>query len=223
MDPEGLDELVHPAGRNTSEVAVRDHCDQGRLWPFPSLEEPLWEVGAGAQLGDGDIDRTSTSIELAVSVTIAVRDAGLGAFTPFRTDDSISVSREEGVDHRLQQVPHQIRRRVGQGFTENGRGVDNMWSGHRDDAFRVGCESFLEGSHGGRAHVVTDAASHRELHHYAGRDRGHFPNEQSALKVMYLAIIERRHNRANPTGEINGWKAILNTLAMTYGDRLGLN
>jgi hypothetical protein len=25
------------------------------------------------------------------------------------------------------------------------------------------------------------------------------------------------------TGEINGWKAILNTLAMTYGDRLGLN
>jgi putative transposase len=57
----------------------------------------------------------------------------------------------------------------------------------------------------------------------ATRRRGHFPNEQSALKVMYLAIIERRHNRANPTGEINGWKAILNTLAMTYGDRLGLN
>ncbi len=57
----------------------------------------------------------------------------------------------------------------------------------------------------------------------ATRRRGHFPNEQSALKVMYLAILERRHNRANPTGEIAGWKAILNTLAMTYGDRLGLN
>ena len=57
----------------------------------------------------------------------------------------------------------------------------------------------------------------------ATRRRGHFPNEQSALKVLYLAIIERRHNRQNPTGEIFGWKAILNTLAMTYGDRLGLN
>ena len=57
----------------------------------------------------------------------------------------------------------------------------------------------------------------------ATRRRGHFPNEQSALKVLYLAVIERRHNRANPTGEIAGWKAILNTLAMTYGDRLGLN
>jgi putative transposase len=41
--------------------------------------------------------------------------------------------------------------------------------------------------------------------------------------VLYLAVLERRHNRANPTGEIAGWKAILNTLAMTYGDRLGLN
>jgi len=40
---------------------------------------------------------------------------------------------------------------------------------------------------------------------------------------MYLAIKERRPNRANPTGEINGWKAILNTLAMTYGDPLGIN
>jgi transposase-like protein len=57
----------------------------------------------------------------------------------------------------------------------------------------------------------------------ATRRRGHFPNEQSALKVMYLAILERRANRANPTGEIAGWKAILNTLAMTYGDRLGIN
>jgi putative transposase len=57
----------------------------------------------------------------------------------------------------------------------------------------------------------------------ATRRRGHFPNEQSAMKVLYLAVIERRHNRTNPTGEIFGWKAILNTLAMTYGDRLGLN
>lgn len=40
---------------------------------------------------------------------------------------------------------------------------------------------------------------------------------------MYHAILERRQNRANPTGEIAGWKTILNTPAMTYGDRLGTN
>jgi len=57
----------------------------------------------------------------------------------------------------------------------------------------------------------------------AVRRRGHFPNEQAALKVLYLTVRERRPNRTNPTGQINGWKQILNTLAMTYGDRLGLN
>ena len=57
----------------------------------------------------------------------------------------------------------------------------------------------------------------------AVRRRGHFPNEQSAMKILYLTVRERRPNRANPTGQINGWKQILNTFAMTYGDRLGIN
>lgn len=57
----------------------------------------------------------------------------------------------------------------------------------------------------------------------ATRRRGHFPDEQSALKVLYLAIRHRETNRPNPTGRIAGWKNILNVLSMTYGDRLGLN
>ena len=58
---------------------------------------------------------------------------------------------------------------------------------------------------------------------HATRRRGHFPDEQSALKVLYLAAMERQHNRPNPTGQISGWKSILNTLAMTYGERLEIN
>lgn len=57
----------------------------------------------------------------------------------------------------------------------------------------------------------------------ATRRRGHFPNEQAAMKVLYLTVLERRPNRTNPTGQVAGWKAILNTLSMTYGDRLGIN
>jgi putative transposase len=57
----------------------------------------------------------------------------------------------------------------------------------------------------------------------AVRRRGHFPTEQAALKILYLTVRERRPNRANPTGKINGWKSILNTLAMTYGERLTIN
>jgi transposase-like protein len=57
----------------------------------------------------------------------------------------------------------------------------------------------------------------------AVRRRGHFPTEQAALKILYLTVRERRRNRTNPTGKINGWKSILNTLAITYGDRLNIN
>ena len=57
----------------------------------------------------------------------------------------------------------------------------------------------------------------------AARRRGHFPTEQAAMKILYLTVSERRPNRSNPTGRINAWKSILNTLAITYGDRLNLN
>jgi putative transposase len=57
----------------------------------------------------------------------------------------------------------------------------------------------------------------------AVRRRGHFPTEQAAMKILYLTVRERRPNRSNPTGRINAWTSILNTPAITYGDRLNLN
>ncbi len=54
----------------------------------------------------------------------------------------------------------------------------------------------------------------------ATRRRGHFPNEQAALKVLYLVIRSPRPNRANVTGKTGGWKQALNALAMYYGERI---
>jgi putative transposase len=54
----------------------------------------------------------------------------------------------------------------------------------------------------------------------AVRHRGHFPNEQAALKVLYLVATTRRPNRENMTGRIHNWKQILNALTIHYGDRL---
>ena len=54
----------------------------------------------------------------------------------------------------------------------------------------------------------------------AVRHRGHFPNEQAALKVLYLVATQRQRNRENLTGKINGWKQILNALTVHYGDRI---
>ena len=52
------------------------------------------------------------------------------------------------------------------------------------------------------------------------RHRGHFPNEQAALKVLYLVANQNRPNRSDLVGRINGWKQILNALTIHYGDRL---
>jgi hypothetical protein len=55
------------------------------------------------------------------------------------------------------------------------------------------------------------------------RRRGHFPNDQAALKVLYLVIRTPRPNRAIVTGKTTGWKKALNTLAMYYGERITEN
>ncbi len=57
----------------------------------------------------------------------------------------------------------------------------------------------------------------------AVRHRGHFPNEQAAMMVLYLVATAKRTNRENLTGKTNGWKAILNTLTVHYGDRIADN
>jgi len=57
----------------------------------------------------------------------------------------------------------------------------------------------------------------------AVRHRGHFPNEQAALKVLYLVATTRRKNRDNMTGRTNGWKQKLNALTVHYGDRITNN
>ena len=54
----------------------------------------------------------------------------------------------------------------------------------------------------------------------AVRHRGHFPTEQAALKVLYLVATQQRKNRQDMTGRIAGWKSILNTLTVHYGDRI---
>ena len=54
----------------------------------------------------------------------------------------------------------------------------------------------------------------------AVRHRGHFPNEQAAMKVLYLVANQHKPGRDNLTGKINGWKQVLNTLTIHFGDRI---
>src|SRR6266581_1895095 len=54
----------------------------------------------------------------------------------------------------------------------------------------------------------------------AVRHRGHFPNEQAAMKILYLVAHQRRPGRSNLIGKTNGWKHSLNALTIHYGDRI---
>ena len=54
----------------------------------------------------------------------------------------------------------------------------------------------------------------------AVRHRGHFPNEQAAMKILYLVATARRKNGGNLVGKTNSWTTILNTLTVHYGDRI---
>ena len=40
------------------------------------------------------------------------------------------------------------------------------------------------------------------------------------MKILYLVATARRKDRGNLTGKTNGWKTILNTLTVHYGDRI---
>jgi transposase-like protein len=55
------------------------------------------------------------------------------------------------------------------------------------------------------------------------RARGHFPNEQAAVKCLYLTV-----RSLDPTGRgrarwVTRWKAALNAFAITFEDRINLN
>jgi putative transposase len=55
------------------------------------------------------------------------------------------------------------------------------------------------------------------------RARGHFPNEQAAVKCLYLTV-----RSLDPTGHgrarwVTRWKAALNAFAITFEDRINLN
>ena len=41
--------------------------------------------------------------------------------------------------------------------------------------------------------------------------------------MLYLVATQKRKNRADLTGKTNGWKTILNTLTVHYGDRIAAN
>jgi putative transposase len=49
------------------------------------------------------------------------------------------------------------------------------------------------------------------------------PNEQPAMKILYLVAHQRRPGRSNLIDKTNGWKYMLTALTIHYGDRIAIN
>jgi transposase-like protein len=57
----------------------------------------------------------------------------------------------------------------------------------------------------------------------ATRNRGHFPSEQAALKVFYLAVREQINPKARDINHVAAhWKEALNQLSLFFEDRLSI-
>nr|WP_245599858.1 hypothetical protein [Embleya scabrispora] len=57
----------------------------------------------------------------------------------------------------------------------------------------------------------------------ATRNRGHFPTEQAALKVLYLAVREQIEPRTRDVNLVAPhWKNALNAFALFFEDRISV-
>ena len=101
-----------------------------------------------------------------MAVAVALGPALGAGLTVLGVAHRVGISRQQGVDHGLQQTAHQVRGGLSQSLVKGSSRVDNVRSGHRDDSVRVGCSRFLEGSHGDRA--TTNSSPTTALHHTTG-------------------------------------------------------
>ena len=99
-DPQGPDELVHPARADPEEVAGRDHRGQCRLRAAAAFHQPFREQRPFAQLGDRDVQGPHAGVEVAVAVAVAAVDP-LGVPAPvLGAAHRVGLRREQRVDER---------------------------------------------------------------------------------------------------------------------------
>ncbi|GAA3228032.1 hypothetical protein GCM10020256_39880 [Streptomyces thermocoprophilus] len=148
--PEGLGELLDPAGGDTEQVGGGDHRDQGLLGPAAALEKPVREVAALPQLGNGELDGPGAGVPLARAIAVAMVDAFLADLPVFGVAEGVSLGGHEGVGECLDHRAQQIGTRRGEVLLGEGVQGQTVGCGHRADLLRA---STTRRSAGGRSHI----------------------------------------------------------------------
>ena len=127
--PEGVDQVVHGAGRHAVDVGLHHHRVQRLVDPSARLQDGR-EEAALAQLGDAQLDVTGLGGQQPRSSTVAFSDPGIGAFVAGGADLFGRFDLDQLLQHQLHGVADQI-----DAFTGTERvqelGHDRLRQGHR--------------------------------------------------------------------------------------------
>ena len=130
-DPEGVDEFFHPSGRDAEQVAGGHHRGQGSFGAFAPLQQPIREVRAGPQLGNGHVEGADAGIEVAVPVAVANVDPFVGALAVVGAAQGIGLGAHQGMYEHRQQLAQQVGAGAGESVFDKPAEVDIVGIGHR--------------------------------------------------------------------------------------------
>ncbi len=148
--PEGLGELLHSAGGDAEEAGGGDHRDQCLFGPAALLEEPVREVAALPQLGNGELDGPGPRVPLARAIAVAVVAPLVADLPVFGVAEGVGLGGHEGVSERFDHRAQQIGTRRGEILLGEGVQGQTVGCGHRADLLRA---STPRRSAGGRSHI----------------------------------------------------------------------
>jgi hypothetical protein len=104
---ECLDQVVDRAGGDAVDVGFHDDGVEGLVDPAAPFEQG-WEEGAGAQLGDGQVQVAGLGGEGLVPVSVAQCHAGIGVLVPSRSDPGGGLGFDQFLQHPLGHGPDEF-------------------------------------------------------------------------------------------------------------------
>ena len=96
-DAQSTYQLVHAPRGHPGQVGVGNHCDQCGLGPFTAFKQPVGEVRASTQFGDGHINRADPGVQVPVPIAIALNPALGAGLTLLGAAHRISLGAQQGV------------------------------------------------------------------------------------------------------------------------------
>jgi hypothetical protein len=201
LDPELLDELLHPPRRDAGQVGVGDHRHERLLRAPARLEQPVREVRALPQLRQRELDRPHPRVPVALPVAVAAVDPLRGALPVAGTAERLRLRAHQRLGEILDHRPQQIRARLLQLLAQPASNVHHVlghrapprssFVGLREDDAVVTCERARRRSalaYGSRSGDYLSAV----VHHERGRYSIAISQLRSIVRACALWSVETR-------------------------------